>query len=117
MSELNEQSTVELPALGSTVTCYEADGTTCTGTLTDVRTEQSGRQTLTLWTGNVHRFFHIERLAAPGTKTRARKATAATTAPVDVHDYVRGENKRCASCGGARNIKAHTHIATKGESK
>lgn len=32
---------------------------------------------------------------------------------VDVHDYVKGERNRCATCGGARNIKAHTHIATK----
>jgi hypothetical protein len=100
---------------GQAIACTATDGELVTGTLLDVRVEASGREVLTVWTGDLHRMCAVEALrtkSAPKARTSSPRAAAA---PVDVHDYVRGERQRCAACGAARNVKAHTHMHKGGD--
>ena len=64
------------------------------------------------------RLAHVDAIVAQQRAERAEVERASRPprperTVTDVHDYVRGERNRCATCGGARNIKAHTHIANK----
>jgi hypothetical protein len=101
--------------IGETVACYDHDESIVRGVLKAVDVEEKGDTVLTLWDGDRHRYMSVSRMLGAGaSKPAQRKRSTAAAEPVDVHDFVRGDRQRCSTCGGARNIKAHTHIANKG---
>lgn len=64
----------------------------------------------------VLRYDEVTRAARTERAVRQGRASATPRAErpqVDVHDFQRGERNRCTVCGGARNIKAHTHMQPK----